>query len=153
MSVAIHSLIKHKNGNTIIPLYPTNTSNDVQIDVTGNSNIPSTQEDPITTLDDLINSLGSLAFEDAVALKVGSDTEYGLVRMTDTLSNTGEDVVPTSAAVNTGLAGKVSNTGDETVAGVKTFSSTVVCNTTVQIAGIKITRDALTETTTFSKIV
>ena len=152
MSIAIHSLINHKSGNTVIPLYPTNTSNDVQIDVTGNDNIPTSENNPIETLDDLIMSLGSLAFEDAVALKVGSDTEYGLVRMTDSLSNTGEDVVPTSSAVNSGLAGKVSTTGDETVAGVKTFSDRVVC-TTVDVAGIRISRNAITETTTFSKIV
>ena len=113
---SMNVVLYKKQGNVISEMYPKN--NDTRVEITSASQkLP----DNITTLDELIDALGSLAFEDYVALNVSDETNYGLVKMSNADSEA-TDTVPTSKFVHDSLAGKVSKTGDETISGVKTFA-------------------------------
>ena len=113
---SMNVVLYKKQGSVNSKMYP--QTNDTRVEITSASQkLP----DNITTLDELIDALGSLAFEDYVALNVSDETNYGLVKMSNTDSEA-TDTVPTSKFVHDGFAGKVSKTGDETISGIKTFT-------------------------------
>ena len=107
-----------KTGNVNEELYPI-TTDDRVIVTSDNNKLPY----GITSLADLIDSLGNLAFEDYVALNVSSETNYGLVKMSNTDSDA-TDTVPTSKYIHDNVvAPMVTTTGSQTISGVKTFSN------------------------------
>ncbi len=113
---ALNVVLYKKNGNSNSEMYP--LTQDHRVGITSESaNLP----DNINTLEDLIDALGSLAFEDYVALNVSDDTHYGLVKIANADSEA-TDTVPTSKYLHDSLAGKVSTTGNETISGIKTFT-------------------------------
>jgi hypothetical protein len=135
--MALDVIIYKKNGNTRERLNP--VTNDDRIDITSNSSkLPS----GITTVKELIDALGSLAFEDYVALNVSDESNYGLVKISSADSSS-DETVPTSAvvhAVKTTAENKVSLTGAENVSGVKNFTSGI------SVAGQPVAYDASTQT-------
>lgn len=103
-----------------------------------NENIP----DNIGTLEELEDELGALAFEDEIEIPVATTTQAGVTM----LSNSTTDTTPsaatkaaTSKAVNDVNAGAVHNTGDENVAGVKTFTSGEI-----SLGGLSMSYDSVT---------
>jgi hypothetical protein len=133
----INVVLVKKNGNSNIQMFP--ATNDDRVAVTSDSSkLPS----EITTLKDLINALGSLAFEDYVALNVSSEDNYGVVKITNADSEA-TDVVPSAKLVHDELGGKVSTTGNESIAGVKTFSDGIKVGTQ------NVSYDQLTDTITY----
>ena len=72
----INVVLFKKNGNSSDKLLP--LTNDDRVNITADSEkIP----EGINSLEDLINALGTLAFEDYVALNVSSENNYGLVKI------------------------------------------------------------------------
>lgn len=114
-----------KDGNTITQINP--ASKDDRISITSdNAKLPS----GITDLKDLINALGSLAFEDYVALNVSDETNYGLVKIASA-DSASDETVPTSGVVHSvkqTADNAVAKTGNENVSGVKNFTNGVQIN-------------------------
>jgi len=130
--IVIHNIVNGADST----LYAKTHATDVAIDPFTNGTNTYTQ------LQELLSNLGSLAFEDYVALNVATSSNYGIVRVVDTNANS-SDSVPSSKALHDVAATKVGTTGNETVAGEKNFSSGLYTN------NLKITRNATTNTTTF----
>ena len=146
-----HIRIRNKEGNDLDILYPQSTPQDVIIDYSNYTSVPSTVEN----LDDLLAQLGDLAFEDSVAMNVGTGSEYGLVRTSNATSSSGlvlesgetaEDFVPTCKALFDVADSKVSTSGNETISGVKTFSDGIV------IGNIRISYNENTHTLVYEEI-
>lgn len=123
----------HNNSKTV--MYPITSDSSVMID---EDIVPSGLSN-IRNLNDLISQLGSLAFEDYVALNVGTDVNYGLVKITNSITNSqDQDVVPTVGAVYTAINNL--KTANEDITGVKNFVNGI------QISGVPITYDSNTQT-------
>jgi hypothetical protein len=132
--MALKVVLVKKNGNQTEEMYPATTDDKIVI-TSDSEKIP----DNISSLEDLINALGSLAFEDYVALNVSDESNYGVVKISNT-DSTATDTVPTSSYVHNELGGKVSTTGNQSISGVKSFTDGI------QIAGQPLTYDADTDT-------
>lgn len=158
--------MKSIDGSNVEVLYPETLPENVLITPSDYTNVPVS----VNNLDDLLSQLGELAFEDSVAMNVGSGEEYGLVRTSNATQasdltlgqgEAAEDFVPTSKAlfdlrtslesqissIQTNTDGKMSLTGDETISGVKTFSDGIV------IGGVRLTYDPVTDKLITEKVV
>jgi len=140
MSVLSVSLIK-KNGDKSDVMYPATRDNRVTI-TSKSSKIPQS----IKTLDDLIDALGNLAFEDYVALNISDETSYGLVKLTNT-DSTATDTAPTAKLLHDSLANKVSTTGNETISGIKTFTDGI------KVGSQNISYDSSTDTIIYGSVI
>ena len=130
--IVIHNIV---NGVDTNNLYFRTHASDVVINPFTNG--LSTYND----LQTLLSNLGSLAFEDYVALNVASSSNYGIVRVQDVNTNS-SDSVPSSKALYDTAATKVNNTGNEEIAGEKDFTAGLITG------GLRITRNAATHVTT-----
>ena len=134
MAIAHVQLSKMHNNNKTV-LYPITKDSTVMID----ENVVPSGLDNIETLNDLISQLGSLAFEDYVALNVGNSTNYGLVKITTAITNVSDpDIVPTVGAVYNAINSL--RTANEDISGVKNFTNGI------KISGVPITYDSTTQT-------
>lgn len=134
---ALNVTLYQKTGNINKTMYPATT--DGRINITASSDkIPT----GIDSLEDLINALGTLAFEDYVALNVSTEENYGLVRITNS-DSTATNMVPTAKLLHDSMATKMSLAGSETVTGTKTFSNGLV------LGNIPISYDSTSDTMTF----
>jgi hypothetical protein len=138
--MAIQAVLLKKTGNSTEQINLATTDNKITV-TSDSSKLPAN----INTLEDLISALGSLAFEDYVALNVSDENNYGLVKISNT-DSTNTDTVPSSSYIHTALSNKVGTTGNESIAGVKNFTNGI------QIAGQNITYDSSTDTFTYGTL-
>lgn len=133
-----HAKTKHVALDGSVTEVYTQTDDKSIIITSANENIP----DNIGTLEELEDELGALAFEDEIEIPVATTTQAGVTM----LSNATTDTTPaaatkaaTSKAVNDVNAGAVHTTGDENVAGVKTFTSGEI-----SLGGLSMSYDSVT---------
>lgn len=134
----VNVVLHKKTGDSYDTLLP--LTNDKRITITSSSSkIP----ENINSLEELIDALGSLAFEDYVALNVSDETSYGLVKLTNSDSEA-TDTAPTAKLLHDSMAAKVSMSGAETINGVKTFADGIKIGNTNTI-----TYNASTDTVSY----
>lgn len=121
--------IKPQGGNTH-PMYFKSSDNDVVV-TSSNENLPS----GTVNLKDLVDVLGALAFEDDIELDKASTSTFGVVKLNNATNDTTEEsLAATTKAVGTVNESAVHKTGDETIAGTKTFSGGSIVVGSIEIA-------------------
>lgn len=160
MNIRIHQI----NGNDDVILYPQTLDTNILID-TSNPSIPS----GTTSVQQLVDELGGLAFEDTLGTNIDTGTTYAALRTSDDPTKNDSDIVASSKAVTTVHNNAVHITDDESVAGVKAFGDGINIGGEVQVTeeedphdssktievkevvgGINITYNESTDTVTFS---
>lgn len=110
--------IKDTSGGQSKPMYFKTSDNDVNI-TSSNENLP----DNTNSLRNLVDALGALAFADDIELDRASTSQLGVTQLSNTINDTAEEgLAATTKAVSTVNEGAVHTTGDESIAGTKTFS-------------------------------
>lgn len=84
-----------ENG-TMEKLFPVSKAKNILVDPVGN-NVPDTAEN----MEDVINELGTLAFQDSIDIPVASTEVYGLTKLSsETNDETANDTAATTAALS-----------------------------------------------------
>lgn len=87
------------------PLYPITKANNVKIEPKGN--VPETAK----TMEDVVGSLGTLAFEDSIDIPVADTEQYGLTKLSDvTNDETATDTAASTAALSKVAAESIKST-------------------------------------------
>jgi len=118
--VQLHCLDGQGNTHT---LYAFNKDDTVLID-SNNPSLPS----GTSVLSDIIDNLGTLAFQSSINLPIASTSQTGVVRLNNSVNDTGtgsDTTAATTLAVGTLNNSVVHNTTNETVGGVKSFTDGV----------------------------
>lgn len=144
-SIRIHDI----KGATDTIFYPETGDNDVQI-TSNNANIPS----GVSTLKDLVDNLGGLAFESTVGTNTTTGTSYSVLRATDSVNADDSNLLATSKAVSTINSSAVKTTSNQEVAGDKVFTDKVNVGGALQsgvvIGGVNIEYDPNTDSVNFT---
>ncbi len=160
MNIRIHQLV----GNDDVILYPQTLDTNILID-TSNPSIPS----GTSSVQQLVDELGGLAFEDTLGTNIDTGTTYAALRTSDDPTKNDSDIVASSKAVSTVNNSVVHITNDESVNGVKAFGDGINIGGAVQvteeedpedssktievkqvIGGVNVNYDSATDTVTFS---
>lgn len=135
-NVQIH---EKTNEGTEYNIYPISKAKNIQVDRTKNQNLPANAEN----VADVVENLGTLAFQDSLTLPPASTETYGLAKLSeDTTDESNTETAATTSAVskvssqvNTLNGEVVKNSGDQNVNGMKTFEDGII------IGSAKITSD------------
>lgn len=115
---AIHAVMKALDNNkNNVNVYHQNY--DVDVKISPNAKIPNT----ISTLDDLIDELGDLAFEDNIDIPEADTTQAGVVQLSDATNSNSSETAATSKAVYNVATSMVNKTSNEDVSGIKRFTN------------------------------
>ena len=144
-NIRIHDI---KGSNDVV-LYP-ETSDDVVVITSSNQNLPS----GVSSLKDIVDSLGALAFEDTVGTNVTTGTDYAIIRSTDSNNTNDSDIMASAKAVKSLNDVTVKTTTDQTVAGTKVFTDAIniggdIVDGTVT-GGVTMTYDAVNDIVNFN---
>lgn len=110
-------------GENKVPLNPITDAKNVK--VTGKDNLPI----GTSNLEDVVGSLGALAFEDSIEIPEASTQAYGLALLSDDIFDdpeTAQQTAATTKAVSQVSVESVKVSGDQTVTGVKSFTDGIV---------------------------
>ena len=115
-------ILKQLDNNVAMVMHPATTTGNVTF-TSEHQNIPSGIDD----LDELIDNLGTLAFEDGITIpNAGTDT-FGVVKLKATYNNVSDTESALSVAGATALnQSVVHTTGNETISGMKNFQDGVI---------------------------
>lgn len=121
---------KDSNGN-VIPMYP--KTKDTRIIVSSNNgNIPS----GISTIGDLLDNLGSLAFENSISIPTATTSVAGVTTLSNVTNDTSaaaEVTAATTKAVSAVNASAVHLTGNEDISGLKNFADGIILQDRIKL--------------------
>jgi hypothetical protein len=106
-------------GENKFPINPITNAKNVKVE-TDNVNLP----EGTSNVQDVVRSLGALAFEDDIDIPEASTESYGLAMLSDDIndvSETGSSTAATTKAVSQVSVESVKVTGDQDVEGNKSF--------------------------------
>lgn len=106
-------------GENKFPINPITNAKNVKVE-TDNGNLPA----GVSNVQDVVRSLGALAFEDDIEIPEASTEGYGLALLSDEISDTsetGSSTAATTKAVSQVSVESVKVTGDQEVEGNKSF--------------------------------
>ena len=118
-------------GENKFPINPITDAKNVRVE-TDNVNLPT----GTSNVQDVVRSLGALAFEDDIDIPEASTEGYGLALLSDDISDTsetGSNTAATTKAVSQVSVESVKVSGDQVVEGVKSFKDGI------QIGNAKLT--------------
>jgi hypothetical protein len=121
-NVTMKKVVTNGNTTTTTEIKPTTDDKNVA-NTSSNSKIPQ----GINTLKDLLDNLGLLAFEDSINIPTASSSTYGVVKTSTVYNDTSlTDFVPTSATLAAMNNTCVHLSGNESIAGIKTFEDGII---------------------------
>ena len=122
--IQMHFLDDQNNTINVLPIV---VAKDTAIDNSQNENI----DNQITSLQELIDALGALAFTSEIP--AASTSGAGLVQLSSAIDSSSSSTAATSAAVKEVNESAVHNTEDEDIEGVKNFIDGIAISDGVEI--------------------